>query len=75
MCPRYILNETSTSPTSTVSATQTCNPTSKAAANQLIANGGFEHGLANWTAEAYDPNRAPFDVGFTDDAFEGCSAL
>jgi hypothetical protein len=69
------LNATSISPTSTIPATQICNPTSTAAAKQLIANGGFEHGLANWTVAAYDPDRAPFDIGLTNDALEGCFAL
>ena len=74
---RYLLNATTTAePPGSISATQTCNPTSTAASGFLLANnGGFEQGLAGWTAAAYDPDRAPFNVRLTADALEGCSAL
>ncbi|KAF3036669.1 hypothetical protein E8E12_003176 [Didymella heteroderae] len=40
-----------------------------------IANGGFEDGLANWTAVAYNSSWSTFEIGVIDEALEGCTAL
>ncbi|XPS68135.1 hypothetical protein M3J09_000426 [Ascochyta lentis] len=52
-----------------------CNPIAIPTTDAYALNGGFEQGLDNWSAVAYDPNLVPFDIGLTNDALEGCTAL
>ncbi|KAJ8112547.1 hypothetical protein OPT61_g5108 [Boeremia exigua] len=71
----YALNVTTeaNSTTNTSPATPTC--TSTPLSNPFLLNGGFEEGLTDWTAVAYNSSASAFDVGLTEDALEGCAAL
>jgi hypothetical protein len=63
-------------PTNTSNATIApagCNVTT--GTDPYIINGGFEDGLANWTAVAYNSSSATFEIGVTNDSLEGCTAL
>ena len=63
-------------PTNTTTPTQspgTCNVTNST--DPYIVNGGFEDDLVNWTAVAYNASSSTFEIGVTDEALEGCTAL
>jgi hypothetical protein len=66
-----VIVSTNTSNTSPLSAG--CNVTS--GADSYIVNGGFEDDLANWTAVAYNSSSSTFEIGVTNEALEGCTAL
>lgn len=70
----YALNVTATAaPGSAGSSSAACSPTSPPGSH--ILNGGFEEGLADWTAVAYNASSSAFDVGLTNETMEGCIAL
>ncbi|KAL1653699.1 hypothetical protein SLS61_003847 [Didymella pomorum] len=62
-----------TNTTNTTLSSGACNVTSST--DSYIVNGGFEDGLTNWTAVAYNASSSTFEIGVTNEAIEGCTAL
>lgn len=62
-----------TNTTDTTVSPDVCNGTNST--DPYIVNGGFEDGLANWTAVAYNSSSSTFEIGVTNEALEGCTAL
>lgn len=59
--------------TNTTLSPAACNVTTSK--DPYIVNGGFEDDLVNWTAVAYNSSSSTFEIGVTNEALQGCSAL